>query len=458
MNMKYAQSIFKAYDIRGIVETQLTPEVVENIGRVLGTMALEAKVSSLVVGYDGRLSSPILAKRLVAGILDSGCNVINVGEVTTPMVYFANYELGTLSGVMITGSHNPPEYNGLKMVLAGQTLSGEQIQEIYKRLEKNKYITGQTAEYKEVDVTDAYIDKIVSTVKLKRKISIIVDCGNGVAGKIAPKLYRRMGATVLGMYCEVDGNFPNHHPDPSDPHNLVDLQNALISSSAEVGFAFDGDADRLGVVTKDGTIIYPDRQMMLFSADILEKNPKAKIIYDVKSSRLLAKWIKDNDGEPIMCRTGHSLVKQKIKETGALLAGEMSGHIFFNDIWSGADDGVYAGARMLEILSRVEDPSMLLNSLPNSVTTPEINVKVGEGEQHQIIEKLRKTAKFDDAVEIITIDGLRVEYSDGFGLVRASNTTPVLVLRFESTTESGLEKIMDQFRKILKPHVNEVTF
>lgn len=456
--MKYPVEIFKAYDIRGIVETALTPEVVEDIGKVLGTLALDAKSKGLVVGYDGRLSSPILAKRLVDGILASGCDVYEIGEVTTPMVYFANYELETLSGVMITGSHNPPEYNGLKMVIGGQTLSGDKIQNILYRLNKKKYKDGGTAKHHVVDILEAYVKKITSDVKLNRKMSIIIDCGNGVAGKVAPILYRRMGAKVLGLFCDVDGNFPNHHPDPSKPENLQDLKDALASPGAEVGFAFDGDGDRLGVVTSNGNIIYPDRQMMLFTADILEKNPGAKIIYDVKSSRLLAKWIKDYGGEPIMCRTGHSFVKAKIRETGAKLAGEMSGHIFFNDRWSGADDGVYAGARLLEILSKVEDPSALLNALPNSVSTPEINISVGEGEQHKIVEKLQKTAKFPGSEEIITVDGLRVEYSDGFGLVRASNTTPVLVLRFESETEAGIERIKAQFRSVLTKFVDEVNF
>lgn len=456
--MIYPNEVFKAYDIRGIVETQLTPDVVEDIGKVLGTMALEAKATGLVVGYDGRLSSPILAKRLTAGILKSGCNVYDLGEVTTPMVYFANYELATLSGVMITGSHNPPEYNGLKMVIGGQTLSGDKIQDIYKRLNKKKYSDDKSGTYQVHDITEAYVQKITSTVKLKRKMSIIIDCGNGVAGKVAPLLYRRMGAKVLGLFCDVDGNFPNHHPDPSQPDNLQDLVQALKSPGAELGFAFDGDGDRLGVVTSNGNIIYPDRQMMLFAADILDKHPKAKIIYDVKSSRLLAKWIKEHGGEAIMCRTGHSFVKAKIRETGALLAGEMSGHIFFNDRWSGADDGVYAGARLLEILSQVEDPSALLNALPNSVATPEINIKVGEGEQHKIIEKLQKSAKFAGSEEVITIDGLRVEYPDGFGLVRASNTTPVLVLRFEAETEDGIERIKAQFRQVLKSHVDNINF
>ncbi|TXJ01213.1 MAG: phosphomannomutase/phosphoglucomutase, partial [Neisseriales bacterium] len=309
------------------------------------------------------------------------------------------------------------------------------------------------------DIREAYLNKIVGDIKLERRLSIVVDAGNGVAGKIAPLLYRRMGCKVLGLFCEVNGNFPNHHPDPSKPENLKDLVEALQTTDAEIGLAFDGDGDRLGVVTKEGNIIYPDRQMMLYAADILSKNPRAKIIYDVKSSRLLGKWIKEQNGEAIMCRTGHSYIKAKIKETGALLAGEMSGHIFFNDRWYGSDDGVYAGARLLEILAQVDNPSELLNALPNAVSTPEINIEVdSEGEQHRIIEKLQKSAKFEGSKEIITIDGLRVEYIDGFGLVRASNTTPVLVLRFEAETNSALKRIQDQFRNILSKYVKKVEF
>jgi phosphomannomutase/phosphoglucomutase len=455
---KIAAEIFKAYDIRGIVATQLTPAAVEAIGQVLGSIAVEKQVKGLVVGYDGRLTSPTLAESLIRGILKSGCNVYEIGEVTTPMVYFANYELKTLSGIMITGSHNPPEYNGLKMVMAGETLSGDKIQQIRERTEKKEVTTGNGIHYRE-DVREAYLNKIVGDIKLERRLSIVVDAGNGVAGKIAPTLYRRMGCKVLGLFCEVDGNFPNHHPDPSKPENLRDLVHALQTTEAEIGLAFDGDGDRLGVVTKDGTVIYPDRQMMLYAADILSKNPRAKVIYDVKSSRLLGKWIKEQNGEAIMCRTGHSFIKAKIKETGALLAGEMSGHIFFNDRWYGTDDGVYAGARLLEILAQVDNPSELLNALPNAVSTPEINIKVdSEGEQHRIIEKLQKSAKFEGSKEIITIDGLRVEYIDGFGLVRASNTTPVLVLRFEAETNSALKRIQDQFRNILTKYVKNVGF
>lgn len=454
-----AKEIFKAYDIRGIVATQLTPATIESIGKVLGTIAKEQKVSGIVVGYDGRLTSPMLAKNLIKGILSTGTNVYNIGQVITPMVYFANYALNTYSGVMITGSHNPPEYNGLKMVMAGDTLSGDKIQDILQRIINKKYQTNTVGtEYFE-NISEAYFNKITSDIKLNRRLSIVVDAGNGAAGKIAPVLFRRMGCKVRGLFCEVDGNFPNHHPDPSKIENLADLQHALKTTDAEIGLAFDGDGDRLGVVTKDGNIIFPDRQMMLFSADILSKNPNAKIIYDVKSSRLLATWIKENNGQAIMCRTGHSFVKAKIKETGALLAGEMSGHLFFNDRWYGCDDGVYAGARMLEILSHVEDPSALLNALPNCISTPELNIDVEkEGLQHKIIEELQKTAKFADAEQIITIDGLRVEYKDGFGLVRASNTTPVLVLRFEADNKKALELIQNQFRSILKPHVKNLGF
>lgn len=453
---KLVSSIFKAYDIRGIVATQLTPHTTELIGQVLGSMAIENQVKGLVVGYDGRLTSPMLAKSLIKGILSTGCNVFEIGEVTTPMVYFANYELKTYSGVMITGSHNPPEYNGLKMVMAGDTLSGDKIQQIYQRIQDKQIIQGNGVHYCE-NILEAYFTKITSDVKLERRMSIVVDAGNGVAGKIAPQLYRRLGCKVLGLFCEVDGNFPNHHPDPSKPENLNDLIHALNTTETEIGLAFDGDGDRLGVVTKDGNIIYPDRQMMLYAADILSKNPQGKIIYDVKSSRLLADWIKENQGIPIMCRTGHSFVKAKIKETGALLAGEMSGHIFFNDRWNGSDDGVYAGARLLEILAQVEDPSELLNALPNAISTPEINIPVEfEGEQHRIIAELSQTAKFEGSQEIITIDGLRVEYPDGFGLVRASNTTPVLVLRFEAETSSALKRIIDQFRNILSAHIKNL--
>ena len=450
-------AIFKANDIRGIVKTQLTPQVTEQIGHALGSMTLESGRDTLVVGMDGRLTSPTLSKALSKGIMSSGCNVIDIGLVTTPMVYFANYELGTMSGVMITGSHNPAEYNGLKMVVDGKTLTSDAIQSLRVRVETVSYMQG-AGEYHTHDIKEVYIQKILANIHLNRKLKVAVDCGNGVAGDIAPELFRRLGCEVHELYCDVDGNFPNHHPDPSRPENLADLISLLAESDAEIGLAFDGDGDRLGVVTKDGNIIYPDRQMMLYAQDVLLHNPQSKIIFDVKSSRLLAPWIIKHGGEPIMCKTGHSFVKAKIKETGALLAGEMSGHLFFNDRWNGTDDGVYAGCRLLEILSKVDDASQTLNNLPNSISTPEINVPVAEGEQYSIMQNLSQHAQFVNVIEVITVDGLRVEYQDGFGLVRASNTTPVLVLRFEAETIVALERIMAEFRNLLAPLVKNVVF
>jgi len=454
---KVNDAIFKAYDIRGVVATDLTDDVVICLGKALGTIALDNNISKMVVGYDGRLTSPSLAKFLIDGIMSTGCDVINIGEVATPIVYFANYELQTYSGVMITGSHNPPEYNGFKMVVNKETLASEKIQEIKQMIIADKFRTGQ-GQVERLDMAEIYLNKITEHVKLNRRVSIVVDAGNGVAGKFAPTLYRRLGCKVYELFCDVDGNFPNHHPDPSRPHNLLDLIEAVKNTDAEFGLAFDGDGDRVGIVTKEGNVVYPDRQMMIFSADILERHPGAKIIFDVKSSRLLKDWIIEHGGEPIMAKTGHSLIKAKIRETGAILAGEMSGHIFFNDHWRGIDDGIYAGARLIEILSKITSPSELLNALPNSISTPEINVAVAEGEQHAIMAKLSITAKFPTAQEVITIDGLRAEYNDGFGLVRASNTTPVLVLRFESDTEEGIERIKAEFRSILAPYVQKMEF
>ncbi len=457
---KNLHEIFKAYDIRGIVATHLTDEFVKILGIVLGNQAKKLKVKGLVVGYDGRLSSPKLSALLIEGILQSGCDVYDVGMVATPMVYFANYELQTYSGIMITGSHNPPEYNGFKMVMNGDTLANEKIQHLKTCVENydinisNNTITTNSANGQHIiiDITEKYLNKITSDINLKRQVHFVVDAGNGVAGNIAPKLYRRLGAKVLGLFCTVDGNFPNHHPDPSKIENLQDLIAAVKSSNTEFGLAFDGDGDRLGVVTKEGNIIYPDRQLMLFIADILEKNPNGTILYDVKSTRLLENWIKDHGGKPVMCKTGHSIIKAKIKETKAVLAGEMSGHIFFNDDdrWYGFDDGVYAGARLIEILSFVSDPSALLNALPNSISTPEINIAIKDHKQHEIVEKLQKHAKFATSKKIITIDGLRVEYETGFGLVRASNTTSVLVLRFEAKTQKELLIIQKEFQYNLK--------
>jgi phosphomannomutase/phosphoglucomutase len=449
------REIFKAYDIRGIVGKTLTPEVVTAIGHAIGSEAKARGQSMIAIGRDGRLSGPELIAALALGIQKSGINVIDVGCVPTPMVYFAAYQLQTHSAVMLTGSHNPPDYNGLKMVLADETLSGETIQGLRQRIQQND-LTHGSASYAQQDISTEYIKRIVSDIKLARPMKISVDCGNGVAGAYVAKLYRQLGCEVHEMYCEVDGHFPNHHPDPSDPRNLQDLIAALRCNDSELGLAFDGDGDRLGVVTKDGRIIYPDRQLMLFAADVLSRNPGAEIIFDVKSTRNLFSWIREHGGKPTLWKTGHSLVKAKMKETGSLLAGEMSGHVFFKERWYGFDDGLYAGARLLEILSKAADPSATLNTLPDAVCTPELHIHTAEGENHALLAQLRDTAKFTGAREIITLDGLRVEYSDGFGLARPSNTTPVIVLRFEADSEAGLKRIQDDFRRIFQqaaPHL-----
>jgi phosphomannomutase/phosphoglucomutase len=456
------RAIFKAYDIRGIVGKTLTPKIVEAIGHALGSEARQRGQQEICIGYDGRLSGPELAEALSQGIRKAGVNVVNLGMVATPMVYFAAFHLNNNCGVMVTGSHNPPDYNGLKMVLAGETLSNESIQSLRHRIEYNRYSYGDGLE-RSYDVAASYIAAIQADINLTRPMQIAVDCGNGVAGAFAKQLYNAIGCRVDELYCEVDGHFPNHHPDPSVPENLTDLIAALKTTRAEIGLAFDGDGDRLGVVTKDGKIIYPDRQLLLFAEDVLQRNKGANIIYDVKSTRNLNPWINKLGGNPIMWKTGHSLVKAKIKESNAALAGEMSGHVFFNDKdangkkrWYGFDDGLYAGARLLEILSRFANPSEVLNALPDSVSTPEQHINMQEGEPHTLIAQLQKTATFEGATEIITIDGLRVEYADGFGLMRPSNTTPVIVLRFEADNEVALKRIQGQFREVIwdaAPHV-----
>jgi phosphomannomutase/phosphoglucomutase len=439
--------IFKAYDIRGIVGRTLTIEVTEAIGQAIGSEARDRGLTAIVIGRDGRLSGPDLSGALARGIQASGVDVVDVGRVATPMLYFAAYHLGLLSGVAVTGSHNPPEYNGLKIMLGGDTLAGEAIQALRARIETGNLSTGKGG-FSTRDIREEYLQRIVSDVKLARPISVVVDCGNGVAGATAPELYRRLGCTVTELFCEVDGTFPNHHPDPSHVENLRDLIEAL-KSEGEIGFAFDGDGDRLGVVTKSGKIIFPDRQLMLFAADVLSRNPGAEIIYDVKSSRNLDSWIRERGGKPTMWKTGHSFIKKKLRETGAPLAGEMSGHVFFKERWYGFDDAMYAGARLLEIVSRERDVSAVLENLPDAVSTPELQLKTAEGENYTLIEKLRQTARFDGADEVITIDGLRVEYPDGFGLARPSNTTPVVVLRFEAEDEKALKRIQEEFRKAL---------
>jgi phosphomannomutase/phosphoglucomutase len=442
------KEIFKAYDIRGIVGKTFTPDIVEAIGHALGSEALARGRQTLVIGRDGRLSGPELAAALARGMRKAGADVIDVGMVATPMLYFATHHLGTLSGVMVTGSHNPPDYNGLKMMIAGETLSGDAIRKLGERCERGDLVHG-AGDYSQADIAPAYLDRITGDVKLARPMKIAVDCGNGVAGAFAPELYRRLGCEVTPLFCDVDGNFPNHHPDPSIPENLKDLSAALGSGAGEIGLAFDGDGDRLGVVTREGEIIYPDRQLMLFAADVLERQPGAQIIFDVKSTRNLFPWVRDHGGEPVLWKTGHSLIKKKMQETGAALAGEMSGHMFFKERWYGFDDGLYAGARLLEYLSRQKDVTRTLTSLPDAVSTPELKLELNEGENYALIDKLQKTARFDHPREVITIDGLRVEYEDGFGLARSSNTTPVVVLRFEADSEQALKRIQEDFRRVL---------
>ena len=446
-NTSLSKEIFKAYDIRGIVGKTLTPDIVESIGHALGSEALYRAQKTICIGYDGRLSGPELAAALSRGIRKAGIDVIHLGLVATPVVYFAAYQLKTSCGVMVTGSHNPPDYNGLKMVLGGDTLSGEAIQGLRQRIENNDLASG-TGQESSHYIDDEYIAKISNHIKLARPMKITADAGNGVAGAFAKKLYEALGCEVEELFCEVDGNFPNHHPDPSVPDNLTDLINALRTGDSEIGLAFDGDGDRLGVVTKGGNIIYPDRQLLLFAEDVLKREPGATIIYDVKSTRNLSPWIEARGGKPLMWKTGHSLVKAKMKETGAALAGEMSGHTFFKERWFGFDDGLYAGARLLEILSQFDDPSAVLNALPDSVSTPEQHIKMQEGEPHALIAHLQDTATFEDA-EVLTIDGLRVEYIDGFGLMRPSNTTPVIVLRFEADNEVALKRIQEIFRAVI---------
>lgn len=441
-------SIFRAYDIRGIVGQTLTAEIVRDIGRAIGSEAHARGQQKVVVARDGRLSGPDLIKALMGGLQAAGREVVDIGCVPTPVLYFATHYLGNGSGVMLTGSHNPPDYNGLKIMLGGETLHGDSIMALHTRIETGDLISGEGS-VQNIDVLPSYIERIISDVRLERKMKIVVDCGNGVAGAVAPQLYRSLGCEVIELFCEVDGNFPNHHPDPSKPENLIALTRAVSENNADIGLAFDGDGDRLGVIDSEGKIIWPDRQLMLMAMDVLTRQPGAQIIYDVKCSRNLGEVIKKHGGEPLMWKTGHSFIKAKMQETGAQLAGEMSGHIFFKERWFGFDDALYTGSRLLEILAADErSSSKLFATLPDSVTTPELNVSLAEGENFRLMEQMSANAQFPDA-KIITIDGVRVEYSDGWGLVRASNTTPSLVMRFEADSAEALQRIQDSFREQL---------
>ncbi|MGL6108512.1 MAG: phosphomannomutase/phosphoglucomutase [Rubrivivax sp.] len=450
--MQVDPSVFKAYDIRGVVGRGIDEAFAEHLGRAFGSEAVAAGERAVAVGRDGRLSGPSLAAALIRGLASTGLDVVDLGAVTTPMLYYVaatREAFGCRSGIQVTGSHNPKDYNGFKMVLAGRAIYGADIQGLRRRIEAEAYTQGAGRDAT-MDIADEYRARIVGGIHQQRRLKIVVDCGNGIPGASAPGILRALGNEIIELYSEVDGNFPNHHPDPSKPENLADLIRTVQSTGAELGLAFDGDGDRLGVVTRDGQIIFPDRQLMLFAGDVLSRHRGATILFDVKCSMHLAPMIRRAGGVPLMWMTGHSLMKAKLKETGAPLAGEMSGHIFFAERWYGFDDATYTAARLLEILARSEDPSAVLNALPTSHSTPELNVPCAEGEHHRVVDKLRAMARFDGATELITIDGLRAEFADGFGLVRASNTTPVLVLRFEGDTPAALARIQAQFMAALR--------
>ena len=450
--MQVSASVFKAYDIRGVVPSTLTADIARGLGRAFGTRARQLGSHTVAVGRDGRLSGPELVQALITGLVEAGVQVIDVGMVTTPMLYFAAHTLCD-SGIQVTGSHNPKDHNGFKMVLQGRAIYGDEIQALGQTMETENWQLQDGGSVRQVGVLPAYRERIVGDIRLKRPIKIVVDSGNGVAGASAPGIFRALGCDVLELHSAVDGNFPNHHPDPSKLENLEDVKRALRETDAELGLAFDGDGDRLGIVTKDGNVIYPDRQMMLFAQDVLTRVPGGHIVFDVKCSQRLAPAITAAGGQPLMYKTGHSLVKAKMKEVNSPLGGEMSGHIFFQERWFGFDDGTYAGARLLEILSRHPDPSAVLNALPTSFSTPELNVACAEGEPHRLssqLQALATQAMQGEDVHITTIDGLRIDWNDGFGLIRASNTTPVLVLRFEGHTPEALERIQSRMVALLK--------
>ena len=450
--MQLSPSIFKAYDIRGIVPSTLDEEVAHALGMAFGAAAQAEGEKVVAVGRDGRLSGPALSAALVRGLTQSGVDVVDVGPVTTPMLYFAASTLCS-SGIQVTGSHNPKDYNGFKMVLAGRAIFGEEIQGIRRRMEeaaRKPAATGRAGTIRNVNLLAPYRDRIVQDAKLARPMKIVVDSGNGIAGASAPGIFRALGCEVIELFSEVDGTFPNHHPDPSKPENLKDLIAAINQHGAELGLAFDGDGDRLGIITRSGNNIYPDRQMMLFARDVLTRVPGGTIVFDVKCTQRLAPAIREAGGVPLMYKTGHSLIKAKMKELNSPLGGEMSGHVFFKERWFGFDDGTYAGARMLEILSRTADPSAVLDALPTSYSTPELNVRCAEGEPHALVEQLVATAAFEPPAQVSTIDGVRVDWPDGFGLIRASNTTPVLVLRFEGHTPEALQRIEQDMLALLR--------
>lgn len=448
--MQIAPEIFRAYDIRGVVDETLTLNAVFNIGQALGTKVLALQGDCIVVGRDGRLSGPKLMEQLISGILSTGCNVVDIGVVPTPALYFAARFLHIKSAVMLTGSHNPPNYNGLKIIIDDVTIYGEAIQELYQIIQDKSYTTGNGVATN-VDVCKEYIQAVTRSLRLKRPLKVVIDCGNGAAGIIAQNLYEALGCKVIPLYCEVDGNFPNHHPDPSDPENLQVLRDVVLKEQADLGLAFDGDGDRLGILDNNGKTIWPDRALMLFALDILEENKGATIIYDVKCSRDVENIICNAGGVPLMWNTGHSLIKAKMRETGAILAAEMSGHMFFKDRWYGFDDALYTGARLIELLSKQQlSSAAIFAQMPEAVSTPELNITVTEDTKFGIMQELLTNAKFDIDNKIITVDGMRVEFAQGWGLIRPSNTTPKLVVRFEAINQQMLAYIQEQFRGLLQ--------
>ncbi len=442
-------TIFRAYDIRGVVGETFNAEIVYAIGQAIGSEALAQGETSIIVARDGRLSGPALSKALIEGLLATGINVINIGRVPTPVLYYATHVLNTTSGAMLTGSHNPVNHNGVKMVIKGRAIHGDDILRLYERIEQGNFAVGKGTLTHE-EMLPRYEARILSDVKLKKKLKVVVDCGNGVAGVIAPALIQKLGCEVHELFCEVDGNFPNHHPDPSQEENLSDLIQTVIRKKADIGLAFDGDGDRLGVVTAAGDVIWPDRQLILFAINVLKTNPGAKIIYDVKSTRFLAEVVSQHGGIPIMYKTGHSLVKAKIKEENAALGGEMSGHVFFNDRWYGFDDAIYTAARLLEIIANDgRDVETIFSEIPNSISTPELKISMSDDRKFAFVDELIRKADFGATAKINTIDGLRIDYPNAWGLVRCSNTTPYLVVRFEADDEAALSMVKCKFRNHL---------
>jgi phosphomannomutase / phosphoglucomutase len=438
--------IFRTYDIRGVVGETLTPEIVFEIARAIGSEALDKQQKQMVIARDGRLSGPSLSKALKEGLLATGCNVLDIGAVPTPLLYFSTNVLPTQSGVMLTGSHNPANYNGLKIVIAGETLSEDKIQQLYQRIQNKNFAMGQ-GDYQQQDIQETYLARISGHIRLMRPLKIVVDAGSGIAGRIAPQLYQLLGCDVVELFCDVDGNFPHHHPDPSVPENLQDLILAVKTHQADVGFAFDGDGDRLGVVTNNGEIIWPDRQIMLYAKDVLSRHPNSTIIFDVKCSKHLAKVIEDNHGQPLMWKTGHSLIKRKMRNIKAALGGEMSGHIFFKERWYGFDDALYAGARLLEIIAKEpRSVSEVFQNFPDSINTPELKLAVTQKQRESILRGLKNATSFKNG-RVITIDGIRVEFKKAWGLIRGSNTTPHLILRFEADDQQSLSDIQHVFRQ-----------